>query len=925
MYSQMSLSKEKDDGIFNTSRSKTIFEKRKKEKKMVKELKRTRLHEWHRQHGGQMVEFGGWEMPVSYKRGIIEEHLATRKYGGLFDISHMGRFLISGRDAIPFLNHVLTNNALALDPGMAQYTLIPNEKGGALDDAYLYRLDEDDRDLRNYLLVVNAGPREKDWSWLKEQKKKFPGAILEDRTDEIGMMAFQGPGAKKVLEKILKLPDPWRNRLRVGQVDGTWVMVSRTGYTGEPICFEIFITREKLEFLWQRVLSEGEKEGIVPAGLGARDSLRLEAGLVLSGNELGLDLEGKEIPIYAMLPAARVTVSFSSLKGEFIGKEILRAQFEEVNARENDYPLPPKEKRLVPKSIMPFLIAGQGIARRGYEVFADGKPVGHVTSGTMVPYWVFSEARILGKLTDERKMRAIGLGYIDSDLEEGQKIEFQYRGKSIHGLIVDKNLSSEAPPYAHPLFVLQEPVKRRADRSLKDLATELMLKAVQNTHWRQKESVNLIPSEQTPSVLVKLFSMMDPSGRYGEHRKFEAFEDKEIFYYQGTKLIEEVETLVMEEFRNFLGCSEVETRVISGQMANAAVFSGLMDYLNRFYRKRDPRRIRKVMNHHLTRGGHLSAQPMGALRDYVAVDPLMERAAVIEFPVLADDPYQIDLKETKDLIEIHRPELLILGKSMMIYREPLRELAQMISGMRPKPILVYDMAHVLGLAGPYYQDPFAEGADIVTSSTHKTFFGSQRGIIASNMSKGTEYEDLWETILRRVFPGSVSNHHLGTLLGILMASYEMKAFKLEYQKAVILNAKAFAKALKDRGLAVEGNPALGYTETHQVIVRVGYGKGPVMANRLEENNIIVNYQGASDDEGFTAASCLRMGVQEMTRFGMKEDDFEELADYISEVVLKGRSVAAEVSQFRKRFMEMKYCLPAGEAGELIEKLWGALQ
>jgi aminomethyltransferase len=902
-----------------------IFEKIEKEREMERGLKRTPLNGWHREHGGQMIEFGGWEMPVSYKKGIIEEHLATRRYGGLFDISHMGRFAVSGRDAIPFLNHVLTNNALALDPGMAQYTLIPNEKGGALDDAYLYRLDEDDAGPRKYLLVVNAGPREKDWNWLKEQKKKFPGVILEDRTEEIGMLAFQGPGARGVMEKILKLPDPWRNRLRVDRMDGTWVMVSRTGYTGEPICFEIFTLREKLEYLWQRILSEGETEGIVPAGLGSRDSLRLEAGLVLYGNELGLDTEGNEIPIYAMLPAARVTISFSPLKGEFIGREALRAQFEEVDARENDYPLPPREKRLVPKSIMPFLIIGQGIARRGQEVFADGKPVGHVTSGTMVPYWVFSEAGILGRITDERRMRPIGLAYIDSDLEEGQEIEIQYRRKRIHGLIVDKNLSSEAPPYAHPLFVLQEPVKRRGERGLKNLATELMLKAVQNTHWRQKESFNLIPSEQTPSLLVRLFSVMDPSGRYAEHRKFEAFEDKEIFYYQGTKWIEEVESLVMEEFQNFLGCSEVEMREISGQIANAAVFSGLTDYLNRLYRKRDPRRIRKVMNHHLTRGGHLSAQPMGALRDYVAVDPLMERAAVIEFPVLEDDPYQIDLKETEVLLDLHKPELIILGKSMMIYREPLKELAQMISSMHPKPILLYDMAHVLGLAGPHYQEPFTEGADIVTSSTHKTFFGPQRGIIASNMSEGTEYEDLWETILRRVFPGGVSNHHLGTLLGLLMAAYEMNAFKSEYQKAVISNAKAFAKALKDRGLSVEGNPALGYTETHQVIVRVGYGKGPLMAHRLEENKVIVNYQGAPDDEGFTAASCLRMGVQEMTRFGMKEADFGELAGYISEVILKGRSVAGEVSQLRKRFTEMKYCLPVEEAGPLMEKLWGALR
>jgi aminomethyltransferase len=158
-----------------------------------------------------------------------------------------------------------------------------------------------------------------------------------------------------------------------------------------------------------------------------------------------------------------------------------------------------------------------------------------------------------------------------------------------------------------------------------------------------------------------------------------------------------------------------------------------------------------------------------------------------------------------------------------------------------------------------------------------------------------------------------------------MAAYEMNAFKSEYQKAVISNARAFAKALKERGLAVEGNPASGYTETHQVIVRVGYGKGPAMADRLEENNIIVNYQAAPDDEGFTAASCLRMGVQEMTRFGMKERDFGELADYISQVILHGRSLAAEVAQYRSRFMEMKYCLPIEEAGPLIEKLWGVLR
>jgi len=248
----------------------------------------------------------------------------------------------------------------------------------------------------------------------------------------------------------------------------------------------------------------------------------------------------------------------------------------------------------------------------------------------------------------------------------------------------------------------------------------------------------------------------------------------------------------------------------------------------------------------------------------------------------------------------------------------------MIAGIVPKPILHYDMAHVLGLYGPDYQEPFKEGADLVTGSTHKTFFGPQRGILASNMTEGTEYEDLWETIVRRVFPGSVSNHHLGTLLGLLMAAYEMNTFKTEYQKAVVSNARAFARALKDQGLTVEGDPRIGYTETHQVIVRVGFGKGPLMAERLEENNIIVNYQGAPDDEGFTAASCLRMGVQEMTRFGMKEDDFGELAELMSRVILKNDSVLREVSSFRKKFTEMKYCLPLEEAAPLVKRLWDSL-
>jgi len=900
---------------------------------MVTNLKRTALYAWHKENGGQMVEFAGWEMPVAYPRGILGEHLATRKYGGLFDISHMGRFLIRGKDAIPFMQYVLTNNAVALDSGVSQYTLIQNERGGAIDDAYLYRLEESDPSLEgNYLLVVNAANTEKDWDWFLEHKKRFKGLVIENKADEIGMLALQGPHAKRVLEKILledyaKLPDPWRNRLRVCELEGehVHVTISRTGYTGEPICFELFLPADKTVSIWEKILEAGNEEGIVPVGLGARDTLRLEAGLPLYGHELGVDPEGKEIPIFAVPSAARLAMSFSPLKGEFIGKEVLRRQFEEVTAREGGKPLPPLERLLVPKRIFPITITGQGIARQGYEVLVDGGSVGHVTSGTMVPYWIFSDRGILSEPTDEKKMRSLALAYVDADLKERQRLEILHRGKRVEGRVVQRHLSGEAPPYARPIL-FEEPKKREVPTgTFKDLTERLVRRVVENTHWRQKETINLIPSETTPSLLVRLLTISDPSGRYAEHRLMKAFKETDVFYYQGTKLIGEIEALLADELRRFIGCSEVEPRVISGQMANAAVFSGVVDYLNRLDRKAEPRRIRKMINHHIGRGGHLSAQPMGALKDFIAHDPKTERPAAVPFPVLKEDPYRIDLLKTKEVIEEQKPELIILGKSMVLYKEPVREVAEMIVRMNPKPVLLYDMAHVLGLIGPHFQEPFQEGADIVTGSTHKTFFGPQRGVITSNMSEETQNRELWEAIVRRVFPGSVSNHHLGTLVGLLLAAYEMNAFKSDYQKAVIGNAKAFARSLKEQRLTVEGSPKIGFTETHQVIVRVGYGKGPLMADRLEENNIICNYQSAPDDEAFTTASCLRMGVQEMTRFGMEKEDFARLAEYISEVILHNRSVVKEVSQFRKQFTEMKYCLPEKEAAGLVEKLLEAIR
>jgi len=463
-----------------------------------------------------------------------------------------------------------------------------------------------------------------------------------------------------------------------------------------------------------------------------------------------------------------------------------------------------------------------------------------------------------------------------------------------------------------------------SNESMENLAKNLVGKIRDNHLWRQRDAVNLIPSEQTMSPLVRLLTIADPSGRYAEHRKVKALGDTEAYYYQGIGFIAEVEAELTERMKEFLGCSEVEPRLISGQTANATVFSGLMDYLNRVDRKAEPRRLRCVMNHHIGKGGHLSAQPLGALRDFVSIDPVTERRAVVNFPVLVDNPYNIDLVKTAELIEQHRPELIIFGKSMILHCEPVKEIAQMLDGIKPKPIIMYDGAHVLGLFGPYFQEPLREGADIITASTHKTFFGTQRGIIASDMSKETDYFDLWESIVRRAFPGSVSNHHLGTLLGLLMAAYEMNIYGRDYQKQVINNAKAFALALKGQGLQVEGDPGINYTETHQVVLRVGYAKGIEVAERLEKNNIIVNYQGLPDDEAFTSSSGLRTGVQEMTRFDMKEKDFGELAEYMAAVILDEKDVSQQVSSFRERFTKMQYCLPEEQAKPLVNGLINSL-
>jgi aminomethyltransferase len=877
------------------------------------ELQRTVFYDRHVALGAKMVDFGGWEMPVMYPTGIVEEHLATRKEVGLFDVAHMGRFVIRGAGAVPFLQHVLTNNVEALDPRDrgAQYHFIPTETGGAIDDAYLYQFVEDE-----YLLIVNAANRLKDWEHFQSYLQNFEEVELTDRTREIAMLALQGPQARDLLGDLIEassLPEPFKNAVSVVTIGGARVMVARTGYTGEPIGFELFVGRDHALMLWDRLVVGGA----TPVGLGARDTLRLEAGLPLYGHELGEDPEGKEIPILAC-PTLKFAVSLSPLKGEFVGRAALARQFEalaKIMAR--DY----SQMADLPRLVQPLAVAGRGIARDGTKVFKGNRHVGYVTSGTMVPLWTVAGEGLESTVTDQRERRSICLAYLDSNILEDERVTLDIRGKAVEAVVVPFHLRSNAPPYARPIIFDHEIADEKLPAGeAPTQVRRLLKKTVENTRWRQQECINLIPSEMTISPMARLASIMDPAFRYGEHRKLDAFYEADVFYYQGVEFIGEVERLLEAEMKKFLGCEEVETRLISGQMANTAVFSGLMDYLNRVDRKAEPRRVRQVMNHHLGKGGHLSAQPMGALRDYVARDPRTERPGVVNFPVQAGNPYAVDVPATLELIDEYRPELIIFGKSVILHKEPVVTIRQFLDEQGIDAVVMYDMAHVLGLVGPHFQQPFAEGADLVTGSTHKTFFGTQRGVVGSRYREEEERYELWEAIYRRSFPGSVSNHHLGTMVGLLVAAYEMNHFKDEYQAKVIANAKAFARALKEAGLDVAGDPAIDYTETHQVVVRVGYARGPEIAGRLEANNIICNYQSNPDEEGFTASGSLRLGVSEMTRFGMEAPDFRTLAGLMADVILNNADVTAPVKVLRERFSDLRFCFRGDECEDLLEEL-----
>ncbi len=408
----------------------------------MSELHRTILYDRHVAGGGRIVDFAGWEMPIQYAGGIVAEHLATRKRAGLFDVSHMGRFVFAGPGAARFLQHVLSNNAEALDVGQAQYTMIPNSRGGAVDDAYLYRFVEGE-----YLLVVNAANRQKDWDHFTEHLAGFGNVEMTDKSEELAMISLQGPLAGEILGGIIdsgSLPEPMRNKLSTVVVNGVEAGVARTGYTGEPICFELFVASQAAPAIWDLLI----ERGATPVGLGARDTLRLEATLPLYGHELGLDPDGEEIPVFSC-PLARFAVSFSPMKGDFIGKDALTKQHEAYKKiLAEDYSLIAD----LPRRIVPLALTGRGIARPPAKVFVADKCIGFVTSGTMVPYWKIEGEGLSGRVTDERAMRSVCLAMLDSRLREGDGVEIEVRGKRTGAVIVPRHLRCDVPPYARVIL-----------------------------------------------------------------------------------------------------------------------------------------------------------------------------------------------------------------------------------------------------------------------------------------------------------------------------------------------------------------------------------------------------------------------------------------------------------------------------------------
>lgn len=351
---------------------------------MMSDARPTPLFDRHLAAGGRMVEFAGWQMPVQY-RGVIEEHRAVRTAAGLFDVSHMGEIRIAGPGAEAFVQRLTPNDVSALEPGRIQYSALLAEDGTYHDDILVYRMAADE-----LMLVVNASNAAKDFAWVAAQPHE--GLAVEDVSDAYALLALQGPRAVEILRGLTATPlDPIRYyRFAHGEVAGVPAILSRTGYTGED-GFELYLAPDAAGLVWDALLAAGAAHGLTPAGLGARDTLRLEAGMPLYGHELDRTTTPWEAGLDWVIKLD---------KGDFVGREALAAARERGSARR----------------LCGFEVEGRGIAREGHEVRVAGASVGRVTSGTFSPTFE----------------RALGMAYVAAEhAEPGTEVEIDVRGRSV--------------------------------------------------------------------------------------------------------------------------------------------------------------------------------------------------------------------------------------------------------------------------------------------------------------------------------------------------------------------------------------------------------------------------------------------------------------------------------------------------------------
>jgi glycine hydroxymethyltransferase len=408
----------------------------------------------------------------------------------------------------------------------------------------------------------------------------------------------------------------------------------------------------------------------------------------------------------------------------------------------------------------------------------------------------------------------------------------------------------------------------------KDELRDVVQLCRRNDQWRA-QTINLIASENVLSPAARRLLDSDFHHRYAEGHPGKR-------YYEGTRFIDEIEDRTRRLVASIFKADRVDVRLPSGTLCNEAAFSALVPH------------GATVLAHGLDGGGHISHARFGALG---------KRAGkILELPRLPDG-YRLDAAKARDQIRAERPRMVVLGRSLFLFPEPVADLKEACA--ETGTLLLYDASHVLGLiAGGAFQDPLGDGADLFTASTHKTYFGPQRGII---VARGGDDES-WKSIDRAVFPGVTSNHHLFSLPSLHAASLEVREFGAAYAQAVVRNARALAASLHRRGFHVDAAD-LGYTASHQVAVDVTeHGGGRDVARRLADAGIISNMNVLPGRPGQTPLRpCgIRLGVQEMTRFGMREAEMDRIAELLHECVVKGRNVEVECRKLREEHLEIRF-------------------